>query len=145
MLVARKNQDLIPTLFRDLLDMDNWERYSTEPTSRPKMNVSESDADYEMELSVPGLSKEDLTISIDSENHLLVEMLKKEESKSEDTQRHCLRREFGLMQFKQQFDLPENVKKERITAKVENGILRIVLPKFTEQEKEELMQHIEIA
>jgi len=142
MLLAKRNQDLMPSLFNELLDWNNWNTASVE--EMPKMNVSESDENYELELCVPGLSKEDLNLSIDSDNNLVVEMVQKEEKKDEKKQRHYLRREFSSMQFKQILSLPENVKKEEISAKVEHGVLHITLPKFTEQEKKALAQHIEI-
>ena len=145
MLLAKRNQDLMPSLFNELLDWNNWNNCTLdEHYPMPKMNVSESDNDYELELCVPGLSKEDLNLSIDSDNNLVVEMVQKEEKKEEKKDRHFLRHEFNELQFKQLLSLPENVKKEEITAKVEHGILRITLPKFTEQEKKALMQHIEI-
>ena len=145
MLLAKRNQDLMPSLFNELLDWNNWNNCTLdEHYTMPKMNVTESDKDYELELCVPGLSKEDLNLSIDSDNNLVVEMVQKEEKKDEKKDRHFLRHEFNELQFKQLLSLPENVKKEEITAKVEHGILRITLPKFTEQEKKALMQHIEI-
>ena len=144
MLLAKRN-DLMPSLFNELLDWNNWNNFTAdEHCLMPKMNVSESEKDYELELCVPGLSKEDLNLSIDSDNNLVVEMVQKEEKKEEKKNRHFLRREFNELQFKQLLSLPENVKKEEISAKVEHGILRITLPKFTEQEKKALMQHIEI-
>lgn len=142
MLLAKRNQDLMPSLFNDLLDWNNWNTCAVD--EMPKMNVSESEESYELELCVPGLAKEDLNLSIDSDNNLVVEMVQKEEKKEEKKQRHYLRHEFNSMQFKQILSLPENVKKEEISAKVEHGILHIVLPKFTEQEKKALAQHIEI-
>ena len=142
MLLAKRNQDLMPSLFNDLLDWNNWNTCAVD--EMPKMNVSESEENYELELCVPGLAKEDLNLSIDSDNNLVVEMVQKEEKKEEKKQLHYLRREFNSMQFKQILSLPENVKKEEISAKVEHGILHIVLPKFTEQEKKALAQHIEI-
>ena len=72
---------------------------------------------------MPGLTKDDLSLRIDSENNLVVEMVKKEEKKEEKKDRHYLRHEFSTLQFKQMFSLPENIKKEDITAKVEHGIL----------------------
>lgn len=144
MLLAKRN-DLMPSLFNELLDWNNWNNLTTdEHCPMPKMNVSESDKDYELELCVPGLSKEDLNLSIDGDNNLVVEMVQKEEKKEEKKNRHFLRHEFNELQFKQLLSLPENVKKEEISAKVEHGILRITLPKFTEEEKKALMQHIEI-
>ena len=80
MLLAKRNQDLMPSLFNELMNWDNF----TDEGSMPKMNVSESDKNYELELCVPGLSKDDLSINIDSENNLIVEMAKKEEKKDEN-------------------------------------------------------------
>jgi HSP20 family protein len=140
MLLAKRNQDLMPSLFNELMNWDNF----TDEGSMPKMNVSESDKNYELELCVPGLSKEDLSINIDSDNNLIVEMAKKEEKKDERKDRHYLRHEFSQLQFKQIFTLPENVKKEAIEATVQHGVLRINLPKLQEEEKKAQMRQIEI-
>lgn len=141
MLIAKRNQDLIPSLFNELMD---WNNMTAEDHTTPKMNVSETEQDYQLELCVPGLAKEELNLSIDSENNLVVEMVQKEEKAEGDKERHYLRHEFSRLQFKNFFSLPDNVKKESITAKVEHGILTITLPKYTEKEKQALMQRIEI-
>lgn len=142
MLVTRNNHELMPSLFNELL---NWGTgYAPEMHSAtPKMNISETDKAYEMELCVPGLRKEDLSICIDSDNQLVVEM-NKENRKEEKEGRKWLRREFSSTQFKQAFTLPDNVKRDQISAKVENGILSIEMPKFTEGEKKALAQKIDI-
>ena len=108
------------------------------------MNVSESDKDYRLEVCIPGMKKEDLNLSVDADNNLVIEMQQKEEKKENDEKRHFLRREFSTMQFKQMLSLPENVKKDQINAKVENGILLITLPKFTAEEQKQLAQTITI-
>lgn len=146
MLLVKRNPDLMPTLFNELLNWDNWNNCSTEVQgTMPKMNVSESNENYEIELCVPGLAKEDLNLSIDSDDNLVIEMVeseKKDEEKKES--RHFLRREFGQLQFKQLLRMPENVKRDGISATVTNGILSIVLPKFTEEEKRAMGKSIEI-
>ena len=149
MLVARRNQSMMPSLFNDLLDWNNWNSYMwDEPQHKtPKMNVCESDKAYELEFCVPGLKKEDLNISIDPDNNLVVEMVQEEKSddKQKNANRKYLRHEFSRMQFKQIMSLPDNVKKEDIKARVNDGILYIDLPKITEQEKKSLSQTIQIA
>ncbi|MBQ3581149.1 MAG: Hsp20/alpha crystallin family protein [Bacteroidales bacterium] len=142
MLVTRNNRELMPSLFNELLNWGNG-FMPEERVATPKMNISETDKSYEMELCVPGLKKEDLSISIDTENQLVVEMTK-ENKKEEKEGRKWLRREFSSTQFKQVFTLPENVKREQISAKVENGILTVELPKFAEDEKKALAQKITI-
>ena len=74
MLVARRNNNnWMPSLFNEFLNWDNWNNSVCETAqAMPKMNVSESDKDYKMELCVPGLKKEDLNISIDTDNNLVI-------------------------------------------------------------------------
>ena len=112
MLMTRRNQGIMPALVNELMD---WNNFQMEDHSvMPKMNVSEGENDYQLEMCVPGLSKNDLALSIDSENNLVVEMVKTEEGGAETADRKYLRREFGKLQFKQLLSLPENVKKEAI-------------------------------
>ena len=51
MLVARRNNDLMSTMFNELLDWNRWNNLCTteDHTAAPKMNVSESDKDYQLE------------------------------------------------------------------------------------------------
>ncbi len=139
----------MPSLFNELLDWNNWNNSGlwNDSPAMPKMNVSESDKDFELELCVPGLKKENLNLSIDADNNLVVEMVQKDEKedKASEGKRQWLRHEFSQVQFKQMMQLPENVKKEQISAKVEDGILRITLPKVTAEEKKALCQTIQIA
>ena len=138
MLVTRRPQDFMPTLFNELMNIGN-SNYTN-----PQMNVIESKDNYKVQLLVPGLKKEDLKISIDTEGNLVVEMSK--ENKVEEKRDECryLRREFSVEQFRQTLMLPEDIHREQITAKVENGILDIVIPRVTKEEKQKLVQNIEV-
>ena len=145
MLTTRNNTMMMPSLFNELLNWDNWNNTHWNETSAvTKMNVSESDKDYMLEMTVPGLKKEDLNLSVDADSNLVIEMVKEQKSEEKDEKRHFLRREFGSIQFKRLLALPDNVKKEQISAKVEDGMLKVVLPKVTEEEKKQLAQHIQI-
>lgn len=143
MLLARKSQDFFPTLFNDLFDF-NWNgNYAI--NAAPQMNIKENDASYEMEFSVPGLTKDDLNISIDQDDNLVVEMTKKTENEEKDDKNeHYLRHEFTSSQFKEVMALPENIYKDKIDAKVENGILKISLPKHEMVVEQPSIKQIEI-
>ena len=140
MLVTRRNQDFMPTLFNELM---NWNdtTYST-----PRMNIMETKDNYKLELCIPGLTKEDVKLSIDAEGNLVVEMVKenKSEKKENKEEMRYLRHEFSVEHFRQTVMLPEDIHKEQISAKVENGILDIVIPKVTGEEKKQAMQTIEV-
>ncbi len=140
MLVTRRNQDFMPTLFNELM---NWNdtTYST-----PRMNIMETKDNYKLELCIPGLTKEDVKLSIDAEGNLVVEMVKenKSEKKENKEEMRYLRHEFSVEHFRQTVMLPEDIHKEQISAKVENGILDIVIPKVTTEEKKQAVQTIEV-
>ena len=147
MLLATRNQDFMPSLFSEMLNWNNWGKglAAEDYHAMPKMNVSESDADYQLQMCVPGLKKEDLSITVDTDSNLVIEMVHKDEKKETSHEgRHYLRHEFDSLQFKQLLSLPDNVKKEQITAKVEDGVLTVVLPKITEEEKRQQAQTITI-
>ena len=55
-----------------------------------------------------------------------------------------LRREFSTEQFRNALVLPEDVHRNQISAKVENGILEVTLPRVTVEEKKALVQSIEV-
>ena len=139
MYLTRRTQDFIPTLFNELMNMD------TVSYSEPKMNIIENKENYLIQYSVPGLKKEDLRISIDTEGNLVVEMSKEshKEERKENNVRY-LRREFSTEQFRNTLVLPEDIHRDQITAKVENGILEVTLPRVTVEEKKALVQNIEV-
>ena len=56
---------------------------------------------------------------------------------------HYLRREFDSCNYEQALSLPEDVEKDKIGAKVENGVLHITLPRTAKAEKE--TKRIEVA
>ena len=140
MLVTRRNQDFMPTLFNELM---NWNdtTYST-----PRMNIMETKDNYKLELCIPGLTKDDVKLSIDAEGNLVVEMVKenKSEKKENKEEMRYLRHEFSVEHFRQTVMLPDDIHKEQISAKVENGILDIVIPKVTVEEKKQAIQTIEV-
>ena len=136
-MLVRRNQEFMPTLFNELM---NWNdtTYST-----PRMNIMETKDNYKLELCIPGLTKEDVKLSIDAEGNLVVEMTKEmKNEKKEDTR--YLRHEFSVEHFRQTVMLPDDIHKNQISAKVENGILDIVIPKVTIEEKKQAMQTIEV-
>ena len=142
MVLVRRSQDLFPTLLNNLFNSD-WNERNTQNT-RPAMNVIENAEAFKLELTVPGLTKEDLSLEIDEENNLVISMEKKNEKEEKDEHNQYLRKEFSYTQFKQSLSLPENVVKEKISAKVENGLLKIELPKYQPEERKALSQVIQI-
>ena len=146
MMPVRRTQNWLPSIFNDFLDNDWMVKANA---TAPAINVFETEKEYKVELAAPGMTKEDFNVHIDEENNLVVSMEKKTENKEESNkdekkEGRYLRREFSYSKFQQTMILPDDVDKEKISAQVENGVLNINLPKFTEQEKEKAKRFIDV-
>lgn len=141
MMPVRRNQNWLPSIFNDFFDNDWMEKANA---TAPAINVFETAKEYKVELAAPGMTKEDFNVHIDEENNLVISMEKKAESKDEKKEGRYLRREFSYTKFQQTMILPDDVDKEKIGAHVENGVLNITLPKFTEAEREKAKKFIDV-
>ena len=98
----------------------------------PAVNVSEDDKQYRIAVAAPGMKKEDFKIDVD--RNMLTISSEKEETKEEKDKKFT-RKEYNYSSFSRSFTLPDEVNKEKIDAKYEDGVLKISLPR-----KEEVKQ-----
>ena len=141
MMPERRSQNWLPSIFNDFFDNDWMVKANA---TAPAINVFETEKEYKVELAAPGMTKEDFNVHIDEENNLVISMEKKTENKEEKKEGRYLRREFSYSKFQQTMILPDDVDKEKISASVENGVLNVNLPKYTEQEKEKTKKFIDV-
>jgi HSP20 family protein len=132
MLTLMKNNDWFPTMFDDFFNNGFMPRANS---TAPAVNVKETDKEYTMELAAPGIKKEYCRVGINDEGFLTVAIENKQEHKHEDKNHHYLRREFSYSNYEQNYTLPDDVEKDNISAKVEDGILTITMPKTAQKEK----------
>ena len=144
MVPVRRNQNWLPSIFNDFLNND-WlmERRNT---TAPAVNILENDDEYKIEVAAPGMTKEDFKVHINEDNELVISMEKHSEEKEEDKKHKgtYLRREFSYTQFQQSLLLPDNVEREKISAKVEHGVMSIDIPKKKVMETASAARQIEI-
>ncbi|MBX2895746.1 MAG: Hsp20/alpha crystallin family protein [Cyclobacteriaceae bacterium] len=95
----------------------------------PAVNVVETEKDFEIEMAAPGLDKKDFNITV--ENGVLSITCEKKTETQED-KKNYMRKEYNYKGFSRSFTLPENIKTEKVDARYENGILKLVLPKTVE-------------
>ena len=135
-----RNDGWFPTMFNDFFNTDFMPRANN---TAPAVNVKESEKAYTMELAAPGIKKEYCRVSINDDGNLTIAIENKTEHKNEDKHHHYLRREFSYSNYEQNYTLPDDVAKDKISAKVENGILTIEMPKI--EQKEKVTKAIEIS
>ena len=138
--VLRTSDNWLDNDFYDLFN-GNW--VPRVNATAPAINVKETEKAYKVEVAAPGTTKEDFNVSLDKDGNLVIKMEHKNEKKDENKKEHYLRREFSYSNYEQALTLPDDVDKEKIEAKVENGVLHITLPRQHE-EPEKNSRNIEI-
>ena len=131
-ILRRNNENWLPGIFNDIFSDDDWMIKAN--ASAPAVNVIENAKDYKIEVAAPGMTKEDFKVNIDENDNLVISMEKKNENNQGKENSHYLRREFSYSKFQQVMTLPDNADKEKISAKVNNGILNIQIPKLQEDQ-----------
>lgn len=134
--VNRKNSWL-PDVFNDFFDTDFMPKANA---TAPAINVKESEIDYEVEVAAPGMTKEDFNVHLNQDGDLSIKMESKKNNAEEEKKAHYLRREFAYSKFEQTLILPDDVDKEKISAKVSDGVLTVALPKIRKEEKNVVRQ-----
>lgn len=111
--------------FRDVLDTffdANFNHLTTK--------LSTKEDGYYVYIPVPGLTKNDLKISV-KDGYLTISY-NKENVKEENYS--------FVSSFKKTYIVPDDVNEKDITGKVENGVLEIVLPKSKKKSTERLIE-----
>ena len=135
-----KKVNRLPGLFGDMF-FDQWPELYAKRGTTPQINVIETEKKFKIEVAAPGMTKDDLKVELNNDNQLIVcldkEVDKREDGTpccgdsdcSKDESHHYLPREFYVTSFRQIFNLPDSIDKDKITAKMSHGVLRIKLPK----------------
>jgi HSP20 family protein len=136
-----------PLLFDDFFNRDffDWglSNYSDTNTSIPKVNVKETKDNFEVEVAAPGMNKNDFKIQLDG-NTLSISSEKSDQREENNEDEKYSRREFSYQSFQRTFTLPKDVvDADKISAKYENGLLHLVIPK-KEEAKQKPPRQIQI-
>ena len=121
MLPVMRRNSWLPEVFDDFLNSNLMPRTNA---TAPAINVLENDKQYTVELAAPGLKKDDFSVNVNEKTHYL-------------------RREFSYSKYEQTLLLPEDVNREAIAARVNDGVLTVDLPKV-QKEEQKLFRSIQI-
>ena len=121
-------KDLERKFFNTNLSMGD----SSISTFTPVVNTREGEFAYHVEVDLPGVKKDDISIDV-SDGVLTItgERSHKKEVKEEDY--YKLESSYG--KFQRSFTLPSGVDSENISAATDNGVLEVVVPKLKDKIK----------
>jgi HSP20 family protein len=132
-----KTSERFPALFdnffkpwNELFDYDN--NFGGRLARIPSVNITENKDEYNVSLAVPGMKKDDFKIDVDG--NMLTISCEKDETKDEKDKKYT-RKEYSYYSFSRTFTLPDEVNREKIDARYEDGLLKISLPRKEEVKK----------
>jgi HSP20 family protein len=127
-----RNASELARSFDRLFD-DSFERFFAPPTQgqaslrSPALDVAESDKAYTVKLDMPGVTKEDVKVSIDGRRVSVEAQSSKDEEKKEGDR--VVYRERSVASFARSFTVAAEVDQAGSAAKLENGVLTLTLAK----------------
>jgi HSP20 family protein len=101
-----------------------WHRWYGEEY-RASFDVYEKEGTYHLEAELPGVDKDDISISVDGK---LVTVSGKKSSKKEEKGKNYFVRESSFGSFSRSFQLPYEVDEASVDATLKDGVLTVVMP-----------------
>ena len=115
----------LPSIFERMVDDNFFFDYDNNDL-RPSVEINESNDVFMISADLPGIEKSDIEVRVE-ENTLILSAKRHLDKSDKNEKFHYNERRFGT--FSRSFKLPKTVKEEKITAKLDNGVLSIVIPK----------------
>ena len=123
-----------PNFFKDFFEDEVFTDRFLHKRVIPPVNVSEDEENYQIDVSIPGIKKENIKVTY-KEKRLTISYEQKHSD--EYKERHYHRKEFQCQGFMRSFTIPKDVDIERISSEHKDGILVILLPKIEIAKKED--------
>jgi HSP20 family protein len=126
----RRTMQVEPSLWADrFFDQHSWP-FSLAGQDQPRMinvDIADKGNNYLVEAEIPGVKKEDISISIDGNQVSITAEIKRESEKKEEGSYLCNERYYG--RSSRSFLLDHAVDENHVKAQYADGILKIELPK----------------
>jgi len=98
----------------------------------PRMDVTEDDEKITVTAEMPGLSEDDVEVTL-NDDLLVVKGEKRMGDSREEDDVHVSERRFGS--FQRSLRLPDGIDEDKIAAHVDKGVLTVVVPKLPGRDK----------
>lgn len=129
--LIRKQPPFFPSLIDDFIKTDWNLKVPTFSGTVPAVNIKELDSQFEIELAVPGLKKDDFEIEVEDG---VLSICSTQEEEQVNEKGKFTRREFSYSSFRRSFTLPDSVDPTKIDATYKEGVLLVLLPKHKESQ-----------
>lgn len=103
--------------------------------SLPRVNVAEHEDEFIVEMAAPGMKREDFHVELDNDILVISSETSHNNEEKDEKNGSFTRREFSYGSFRRSFHIPNTVEVDKIKAKYQNGLLRLVIPKKEEAKR----------
>lgn len=110
----------------------NWRNEMNESSRIPRVNIAETNEEFLVEMAAPGMKRDDFNIELDNDNLVISTEV---QTSNEDKDSSYRRREFSYESFRRSFHLPNTVEADKIKARYQDGMLRLLIPKKEEAKR----------
>lgn len=124
-------QDTMNSLVNALFNSDSAAPAAEDSEFSPRMDMKETEDAYTVKLTMPGIDKDDIDISV-SDGVLTIKGETREEEEKEDENSKWLVREHRHYSYFRSVRLPSEVIADKAEAEYKNGVLKLTLPKAEE-------------
>ena len=120
-----------------------WTTFSRLRSGTMKTDIAESKDGYQIEMDLPGYSKEDVKAQL-KDGYLTIEASRNQDNEERDKSDRVIRRERYRGMCRRSFYVGEQVTEEDIRAKFKDGVLTLNVPKKEKQPEVEQKKYIAI-
>lgn len=136
-IIPRKNRGRMYPVFSIFDDFANtfFEDDFTQAGKLMALDIIENDDNYQIKANLPGMSKDDVSISV-KDSKLVI----KAETSSEDEEKdgnYCARERYAGF-YQRVIELSRNCDKDNIKANMKDGVLNLIIPKVEPEPKKEI-------
>lgn len=115
---------MFPEMFRRLMRPVAFDK---EMPADIRIDVTENEKDFQVRAEIPGAKKDDIRVTVDGNYVSIAAEIRRE--KEEKTQGRTLARETFYGSLSRGFSLTSDIDEKNVVAKLEDGILKLTLPK----------------
>jgi HSP20 family protein len=119
--------------FNEEFDYPLWPSMLTSPPRFPAIDVKEEEKQYVVMADLPGMSRDEVNVMV---GNGILDISAKRQRDSEEEKEGYVRKERGYYSFHRRLALPEDAEEEGVDAKLEEGVLKLSIPKKKKEEKE---------
>ena len=139
--LIKKYDIFTPSFLRDFFEDDFLTDSFFHRRLTPPVNISETSNSYVIEVSTPGVEKDN--IKIRRQGNVLTLSYEQQDTKEYDKKNYH-RKEFQSRSFSRSLNLPEDAEIDKISSEYRDGILTVSIPKLYESKAKEDIIDIEI-